>query len=205
MMINRKSVLQIVCFCLLMAVILPAEEMLDGIAATVDNRIILISEVQSQVQLVMMQMKLEQTSQTMADSLFHEILQQMIDDKLLLIEAEKDTSINISNREVEDALGEHIKRIKQQFPSEDVFLAQLTAEGLTLKELQSRYRDEVRNQLYKEMLLNKRLSAVTISSGEVKEFFNSRRAPGSHFNFNPFKRGYTRFTSCLCPPASRKG
>ena len=62
MMINRKSVLQIVCFCLLMAVILPAEEMLDGIAATVDNRIILISEVQSQVQLVMMQMKLEQTS-----------------------------------------------------------------------------------------------------------------------------------------------
>jgi len=173
MMINRKSVLQIVCFCLLMAVILPAEEMLDGIAATVDNRIILISEVQSQVQLVMMQMKLEQTSQTMADSLFHEILQQMIDDKLLLIEAEKDTSINISNREVEDALGEHIKRIKQQFPSEDVFLAQLTAEGLTLKELQSRYRDEVRNQLYKEMLLNKRLSVVTISSGEVKEFFNT--------------------------------
>jgi len=169
-----------------MTAMAPAEEILDGIAATVDDRIILISEIQSQVQLVMMQTNMEQASQALRDSLFHEILKQMIDDKLLLIEAEKDTSINIGNRDIEDALNEHIKRIKQQFPSEAVFLAQLTAEGLTLKELRSRYKDEVKNQLYKEMLLNRRLSGATISSGEVREFFNThidslpRRPAGVH-------------------------
>ncbi len=120
------------------------------------------------------------------DSLYREILQQMIDDKLILIEAEKDTSIKISKQDIVDALDNHISRIKEQFPSEEAFLAQLTGEGLTLKELRNRYKDEVKNQLYKENLLNKLLSGVTISSGEVKEFYNShqdslpRRPAGIH-------------------------
>ena len=148
-----------------------AREVLDGIAATVDDRIILISEVESQLQILAMQSNLDLSDQAFADSLRREILSQMIDDKLVLIEADKDTTIEVSADEVEQALTEHINRIKSQFPSEEAFLAQLSAEGLTLKELRKRYKDEVNNQIFKERFLNKRLTGITISSGEVREFY----------------------------------
>lgn len=153
--------------------LITAQEVIDGIAATVDDRIILLSEVESQLQLLAMNSKIDLSDQVYADSLKKAILKQMIEDKLILIEAEKDTTIKITNNDVEDALNSHIDQIKGQFPSEEMFLKQLTAEGLTLKELRSRYRDEVKNQLYKERFLNKRLADVTISSGEVREFYKA--------------------------------
>ena len=186
MMKNRNLVLLTVVVFVFLAAISMAGEVLDGIAATIDTRIILKSEVLSQLQLAIMEYKIERPDQSLMDSLYREILQQMIDDKLILIEAERDTSIKISNQDIVDALDNHITRIKEQFPSEEAFLAQLTAEGLTLKELRNRYKDEVKNQLYKENLLNRLLSGVTISSGEVKEFYNShqdslpRRPAGIH-------------------------
>ena len=173
MIANNKIILPVLCFSLIMTAFASAGEVLDAIAATVDDRIILKSEVQSQLQLIAMQTKQDISDQALANSMAHEILQQMIEDKLVLIEAESDTSIKVTKQEVEEALNSHIARIKQQFPSEEMFLAQLTAEGLTLKELRSRYKDEVKNQLYKEKFLNKQLSKVTISSGEVKEFFRT--------------------------------
>jgi peptidyl-prolyl cis-trans isomerase SurA len=90
----------------------------------------------------------------------------------VLIEAAKDTSIKVTNKQVEDALDEQIKRIKGQFPSEDAFLKQLTSEGLTLKSLRSRYTEQVKNQLLKESFLGKLLGKIAVSSGEVKEFYN---------------------------------
>ena len=172
MRLKNKLVVLIFGFSLCLHAGDPAQEVLDGIAATVDNRIILISEVQSQLQLMAMESNIDLGNKALVDSLNHEILVQMIDDKLILIEAERDTSIKMTSREIEDALNSHIERIKRQFPSEEVFLAQLTSEGLTLKELRSRYKDEVKNQLYKERFLNNRLSGITVSSGEVKQFYN---------------------------------
>ena len=172
MRLKNKSIILIFCLCLGLYASGLAQEVLDGIAATVDDRIILISEVQSQLQLLAMESKIDLGNKAFIDSLNREILEQMIDDKLILIEAEKDTSIKVTGREIEDALNSHIERIKRQFPSEEIFLAQLTSEGLTLKELRSRYKNEVKNQLYKERFLNKRLSSIAISSGEVKQFYN---------------------------------
>jgi peptidyl-prolyl cis-trans isomerase SurA len=173
----RSSKYMILLSCLIFGLAISpasgAAEMIDGIAATIDDRIILISEVESQLELAAVQYKLDLSNKNYADSLEHQILEQMIDDKLILIAAEMDTTIKVTPKEVNDALNEHIERIKKQFPSENAFLAQLSAEGLTLKELRSRYKDEVKNQLNKEMFLNRQLSQVTISSGEVKEFYKA--------------------------------
>jgi peptidyl-prolyl cis-trans isomerase SurA len=172
MILRNKLIILTFALCICLSSNSPAGEVLDGIAATVDDRIILISEVQSQLQLLAMESNIDLDNKALVDSLSHEILKQMIDDKLILIEAEKDTSIKVTSREIEDALNDHIERIKKQFPSEQLFLAQLKSEGLTLKELRNRYKDEVKNQLYKERFLNKRLSSITVSSGEVRQFYN---------------------------------
>lgn len=150
-------------------------EILDRVVAVVDKEIILQSELETQLQMYAMQARLQFTSQAQKDSLASALLDKMIEDKVLLVQAERDTSISITNKEVEEALTNQIERLKSQFPSEEAFLSQLRAEGLTLKELRSQYRDEIRNQLLKEKLIGQRLAKVKVSSGEVKNFYESNR------------------------------
>jgi peptidyl-prolyl cis-trans isomerase SurA len=170
---RNKSLLSILFIALIAsATAASAQEMLDGIAAVVDDRIILISEIESQLQLMALQSSINLSDSAKTDSLRRNLLQQMIDDKLVLIEAAKDTSIKVTNRQIDDAMEEQIKRIKAQFPSEEAFLQQLTSEGLTLKSLRARYTEQIKNQLLKEAYLNKMLGKITVSSGEVKAFFN---------------------------------
>jgi peptidyl-prolyl cis-trans isomerase SurA len=150
-------------------------ETIDRVVAVVDKEIILQSELESQLQLLAMQNRLDLSNQAYKDSIANLLLDRMIEDKVILVEAERDTLISVTNKEVETALTNQIERIKSQFASEDAFLTQLQAEGLSLKELRNQYRDEVRNQLMKEKLIQQRLEKVRVSSGEVKKFYESYR------------------------------
>ncbi len=150
-------------------------EVVDRIVAVVDKQIILKSELDAQLQLYAMQNKLDLSRPGLRDTLQNQLLDRMIEDKVLLVEAERDTLISVTNKEVETALSSQIDKIKAQFASENAFLEQLRTEGLTLKELRTQYRDEVRNQLLKEKFIQMKLEKVHISSGEVKEFYEANR------------------------------
>lgn len=150
-------------------------EVLDRVVAVVDKQIILESELNAQVQMYAMQNKIDLSQAGVRDTLRTALLDRMIEDKVLLVEAERDTLVSITNKEVETALSNQIDRIKSQFQSEDAFLAQLRAEGLTLKELRSQYKDEVRNQLLKEKFIQNKLEQVKVSTGEVKRFYEANR------------------------------
>jgi peptidyl-prolyl cis-trans isomerase SurA len=173
---KRNSFLGLLaCLLLLWSIPAFAWDTLDGIAAVVDDKIILISELESQIQLAALQQSINLSDSAAADSIRGAFLQQMIDDKLVLIEASMDTTIKITNKQIEDALDEQVTRVKGQFPTEEAFLRQLTAEGLTLKTLRTRYKDQIKNQILKESFLERKLGKVSVSSGEVKEFFNLYR------------------------------
>jgi peptidyl-prolyl cis-trans isomerase SurA len=162
--------------CLTILVSVPAfAEVIDRIVAVVDKQIILKSELDAQLQLYAMQNKLDLSRPGLRDTLQNQMLDRMIEDKVLLVEAERDTLISVTNKEVETALSSQIEKIKAQFASESAFLEQLRAEGLTLKELRTQYRDEVRNQLLKEKFIQMKLEKVHISSGEVQEFYEANR------------------------------
>jgi peptidyl-prolyl cis-trans isomerase SurA len=148
-------------------------EVLDRVVAIVDKEIILLSELEAQLQLYSIQTRTDLSNGAVRDSLRKELLDRMVEDKVLLVQAERDTSINVTNREVDEALTAQIQRIKSQFPSEDAFLEQLRSEGLTLKGLRDQYRDEVKNQILKDMLIQRRLAGVRVSSGEVKRFYEA--------------------------------
>ncbi len=150
-------------------------EILDRVVAVVDKEIILLSELEAQLQLYSIQTRTNLSDEAVRDSLREEFLDRMIEDKVLLVEAERDTSINITNKEVDEALTKQIETIRSQFPSEDAFQEQLRSEGLTLKGLRDQYRDEVKNQILKDMLIQKRLAGVRVSSGEVKRFYDENK------------------------------
>ncbi len=150
-------------------------ETLDKIAAIVDDQVILLSELDAQIQLYAIQSKMPIPDSASLDSLRREFLDKMIEDKVLLVKAARDTTIKVTNQEVEEALTRQIEMIKSQFPSEEAFLSQLRVEGLTLRELREQYHDEIKNQLLKDKLIQKRLALVKVSSGEVKRFYEANR------------------------------
>lgn len=165
-----KKIILVISLFLLVGLFgsLLAQEVLDRIVAVVGNQIILESELKTQIQLYGDQFSQSGVSQ---DELESTILGQMIKDKLILIQAEKDTSIKITSEQVEQALDEQMKRLKARFASEEEFQGQLQKEGLTEKELRKRYKKAINDQLLRDKLLSSKISKITVSNKEVRDFY----------------------------------
>jgi len=159
----------------LLAPALRCQEVMDGIVAVVDKEIILQSELFSQVQLYALQNRIELRTQEELHRLQRQLLDRMIDDKLLLVQAEKDTSLKVTDREVNEALDQHIRQIRQQFVSQEEFERQLAKEGFTELKLRRKYKEEVKNQILKEKLVDVRLRQVKLSNMEVREFHQTHK------------------------------
>jgi len=148
-----------------------AAEVVDRIVAVVGHQIILQSELDAQLAMQAAQAKLDLSDSAKAAEAREALLDQMVQDRLMLIEAERDTSLKVADRDVEKELDNHLARVQSQFPSPEDFYKQLAAEGLTLPELRRRYRDEVRNQLLKQKLIEKKVRTVEVSPPEVADFY----------------------------------
>jgi peptidyl-prolyl cis-trans isomerase SurA len=149
--------------------------MVDRIVAVVGSHIILESELESQLVLASSQQRVDLGDSARRAEMRRDLLDQMVSDRLMLIQAERDTSIRVSDAEVERELDAHLTRIQGQFPSPEDFYKQLAAEGLTLAELRRRYRQEVKNQLLKQRLIQSRVRDVAVSAPEVDAFFEKYR------------------------------
>lgn len=148
-----------------------AAEVVDRIVALVGHHIILQSELDGQLALQAAQQKIDLSSPGVRSQMASELLEQMVSDRLMLIQAERDTATSVTDRDVEAELDKHMGRIQSQFSSPEEFYKQLASEGLTLPELRRRYRSEVKNQLLKQTLIEKKLRSVDISAREVDAFY----------------------------------
>jgi peptidyl-prolyl cis-trans isomerase SurA len=148
------------------------QEPIESIVAIVGREPIMASELAAQIQMVAIQQGLRPETQEEIDRLKADILDQMISERLFLIQARKDTSIKVIPEEIEQAENEQIARIASQFDSEEAFLEQLSREGLTLRSFKKRLRPDIENQLLKQRLINQKLSRISISKQEVLEFYD---------------------------------
>jgi len=172
MMRKRVARLLIAIGCLLFAS--PGRsEVLEEPIALVGNRVILRSEWEAQTALFAMQTKRDLTNPAVRDSLGPMMLDQLINDQLILIVAERDTTLKIDASAIDAALEDHIADMRRRFSSEDDFRAALLREGLSERDLRVRFRRDVENQLLKQRLIQKKLAEVNVSNGEVREFYNS--------------------------------
>jgi peptidyl-prolyl cis-trans isomerase SurA len=148
-----------------------AQDTLDYVVAVVGKDIILNSELKLQIEFYLTQTGQKISSQQELDQLKKNLLEQMINDRLLLIQAQKDTLLKVNDKEIDQALENQLSKIKSQFPSEEAFQNELKAEGLTEAELRRTYRGQIQDQLLRDRLISSRLSRVNISSREVKQFY----------------------------------
>lgn len=149
-----------------------AQQVLDKIIAVVGDQIILESELNTQMEMYATQMRVSFKTQKERDQLKKQLLEQMINDKLLLIASEKDTLIQVTDKEVEESVQKQMSRIKSEFTDEE-FKAQLEAEGLTEIELKKKYREQIKNQTMIDRLVASKLQKVSVSVKEVKDFFEA--------------------------------
>jgi peptidyl-prolyl cis-trans isomerase SurA len=159
------------------ALAVPADSVdtVDKIAVVVGDEVILASELANQIQMVAFQTGTRPEGAKQIAEFQKQVLEQMVSDKLFLMEAKEDTTIEVRPEEVQEALDEHIAKVIENFGSEDAFLQALAGEGMTLRDLQRQYEQEIQNNLLRQRYIQRKLYSVSVSKFEVEKFFTDFR------------------------------
>jgi peptidyl-prolyl cis-trans isomerase SurA len=148
-------------------------EKVDGVAAVVDNEVVLQSEVDEQLFLFLQQQQGRPDS-SQVQQLRKDILDKLIDDRVIVSEAKRQ-NLTASEAEIEKNVSDAIADTKKRLGSDDAFLAELRREGMSEADLRKRYRDEVQKQLLANALLRKQLGKMEITPAEAEKYFNENK------------------------------
>ena len=144
---------------------------LDGIAAVVNDEVVLESDVAEQLGLILMRAQTQRDSDTV-DTLRTQILNQLVDEKLIFAEG-KHQGLTASDAEVAKELDNAMKEIKQRFGGEEGFRQQLQKENTTEEKLREKFRNEIQHQIIGRKLMAKMLPKKTVSQAEAETYFKA--------------------------------
>ncbi len=160
--------------CLSVSVSAFAQESADKIIAIVGrNRIILQSDLEVQAA------QARQQDPKFNDSMKCMILQQMIMQKILMEQSERD-SVKITDEDVEGQLDNRLRYFVQLYGSKEK-LEEVS--GKTIYQLKEEYRDIIREQMLAEKVQGTILENVKITPAEVETFF--KKIPVDSLPFFP--------------------
>ena len=154
-----------VLFLWLILVVGLRAEIIDRIIAVVGDDIILKSEVEQYAA----QKKIfgfEGTEQELREN----ILEELISSKILCDVGRKDTTISVSDEEVQRILDSRINPIIQQVGGEKKFEEMYNT---TIADLKRQYRTEIRKNTLVEKMKNNFYGSVTVSRREVEEYYRN--------------------------------
>ena len=120
----------------------------EGIIAVVGNELILLSELNDLLAYELANIGMESPPDSLVIELRKNMLDQLIDDRLLLNYAKR-RDITVEEEEVETELQNRLDMIRSRFSTESAFVAQLEAEGLTMSRFRTLQRNAVEEQLLK--------------------------------------------------------
>jgi len=142
-----------------------AQEVIDRIAAVVDNEIILKSELDFQVNLLAAQQRIDPNSPGVKDN----VLNALIEEKLVFAQANLD-SIVVTDEEVSSRIDYQLQLFEQQYGSreniEKVY-------GMSIEKIKRELRDDVRKNIMVQKLQEQNFAYVEATRREIEEFFNT--------------------------------
>lgn len=143
-------------------------QQLDGIAAIVGDEIILVSDINAMVTQYGFQNKVNVfKNPELFRKLSRQFLQELIDQKLLLIKADEDT-IKADQDRVDQNLEQQFKYMVQQAGSEENLQKYMNQ---TIPQIKRDMRREITNQMRIQILRQKKFGKIKISRREVENFF----------------------------------
>ena len=165
---NSPARFLLVCCTLLAgAVPLPAQqEVLDRIVAVVGKEFILLSDLNAQTEFFAFNNKSDPATPGMKE----QVLDAMINEKLVLTEALLDTNLSVADDEISQQLDALI--------AQRVALPQVGSEkrleemyGMPISKMKREFRDDMRKQILVQKLQQSRFGSLQVSRREVEEFF----------------------------------
>lgn len=148
----------------------PRDEVaLDAIAAMVNDEPVLASDVEEQLFLFLQRAQARPDS-AQVDTLRRQVLDQLIDEKLLLAEAKRQ-SITVSALEVNKQVDRAIADAKQRLGGDQAFQQQLQRENTTEARLRDRYRGDIERQMLGERVVQKMLPRKPVPAAEAESYY----------------------------------
>jgi len=181
-------------FIFLLSPSLSSQQLIDGIAAIVGDNVILLSEVNGLVTQYAFQNKIDISQQPeIYRQLGKKFLQNLIDQKLLLIKADEDT-IKSDEEKVDQSLKQQLDYLIQQAGSTEK-LEEYYSEPLF--KIKKDLRKEISNQMRIGMLRERKFGLIKISRREVSTTRPAGRTYSRSPYFNPVATNQTgRRTGC---------
>lgn len=139
-------------------------QVLDRIVAVIGKEPILLSDLNAQVEFYAFNNKIDAST----SGLKQQVLDAMVNEKLMLAKALEDTTINVTEDQVTNQLDALITQRVQQVGSEKK-LEEIY--GMPISRMKREFRDETRKQLLVESLRQLKFGDMEVSRREVDEFY----------------------------------
>jgi peptidyl-prolyl cis-trans isomerase SurA len=156
--------------------------LVDRIVAVVGTKPILASQLEEQLVLAQSQGAKIPSDSAGREAARRQLLAQLVDEELLVQQAERDTTIKVTDQEVQDAVEQTVQNVRKQFASIAEFQAQLRAAGFVSEEEWRRWlaeqqrRSILQQRLIEELKQKGKLRPIPPSEAEMREFWEANRA-----------------------------
>lgn len=156
--------------CLFFMCIQPAYCFEDAIIAVVNQETITRKDLQDYITAVYSQLKMDgRHSEAQIKDIMAQVekegINRLIDDRLILSAANK-----IGVQAHRAAIDQRINEIRSRYPSEQIFLSSLAAEGLTVTDLQERIADQLKAQFFVETEIK---STIYVNPQEITDYYQN--------------------------------
>lgn len=138
---------------------------IDEIVAVVDGNLILRSELQMMMAQVMRQQQFQNVNR---NQLRRQVLERLIDQEVVLIHAQNDTTVTVSDERVDQALDQRIDQLAQQLGGENAIVEQF---GKSIVQIRNDYRSQIRQQLLVQQMEQTKMQEIRITPSEVRSWF----------------------------------
>ncbi len=148
-----------------------AMEFLDGVAAVIGDEPILVSELEAYMIMRFNELKIRPDSADL-EKLRSQFLDEIIEGKVLVEHARKDSTIAVSAQEVEAALNEHIQRLMQANElTQEQLEAELARQGLTTAKFRTQLRRSMEDQLLRRNVHQRYMADIVVARRDVEAFY----------------------------------
>src|SRR5262245_25454531 len=164
-----------ISFFLIALLSLTGGQVVDRIAAVVNDDIILVSELEEKLFLLDAQGQLKNRDSTQIAEMRKEILDRLIEEKLVVQRA-KSQDIHADATDLQKRVDDAMEKVRSQFPSPTAFRQALNQEGITETMLRERYQSDIENEVVGQRIVSKEVrSKVEVTSDDVEKYYKENK------------------------------
>lgn len=154
----------------------------DRVVAVVGNRPVLASQVDEEIFSRQSQGAKLPTDSLGIRAIRQDVVSSIIDEELLVQQAQRDTAIKVTDEEIASGVEEQIRKVRGNFSSELEYTAELRKAGFQTPEEYRRWltdqqrRAALQNRLIEKLRNEGKLKAVSPTEKEMKDFFEQQKS-----------------------------